>query len=162
MADTKRSRAAKLGARTRARNVSLHGPTSRSTAQGTEDLRITTGEKTLADAYCGVPSRANFLKDAHLFERVTHEGKTAKTDRAYIVPDGLESLRRGEDVDLFWYRRNTSVEQPNVHETAKVVTRDGEQYMLQPMEDAPMVWQASLNHKSFARRCTGVVRFYVS
>jgi len=170
MADTKRSRAAKLGARTRARNVSLHGPTPRSTARGTEDHRITVGGSTLAGAYAGVPSRANFLKQAHLFERtvkvqgvVTNENlKSTKTDRAYIVPDGLNTLRRGEEVQLFWYRRNTYVDRPTEFERARVTTKDGQEYLLEALEDAPQTWQTNLGSKTFARSCTGIVNYYVS
>jgi hypothetical protein len=165
MADTKRSRAAKLGARTRARNVSLHGPTARSTARRTENERIIAGRTTLADVYDGVPSRANFLKNAHLFERPADEGsgtKTTKTDRAYIIPDGLDTLRRGEETRLFWYRRNTSIERPTEQAMSTVFMKDGNEFTLEALEDAPRTWQTQLGHKSFARSCTGIVRFYVT
>jgi hypothetical protein len=162
MADTKRSRAAKLGARTRARNVSLHGPSQRSSARSTEDRRILAGGHTLADAYGGVPSRTNFLKQAHLFERATEGSSSTKTDRAYIVPDGLQTLRRGAEVDLFWYRRNSSVECPSEFESTKVTAKDGEQYILRAMEDAPQGWQTKMGSQTFARSCTGIVRYYVS
>jgi hypothetical protein len=165
MADTKRSRAAKLGARTRARNVSLHGPTPRGSARGTENIRINAGASTLADAYGGVPSRANFLKQAHLFEHSVNEGgstKTTKTDRAYIVPDGLDTLRRGEEVRLFWYRRNSSVEKPVELNTVKVTSKGGQTYTLEALEDAPHTWQTTLGHRSFARTCTGIVNYYVT
>jgi len=156
----KRSRAAKLGARTRARNVSLHGPGPRSTARSAEDRRIAAGGGTLSAAYGRVPSRADFLKQAHLFER--ENDNTTKTDRAYIVPAGIETLRRGAELELFWYRRNSSVAPPNVLETARVTTKEGDRYMLRPLEDAPQVWQTKIDNQTFARSCTGIVRFLVS
>jgi len=162
MADTKRSRAAKLGARTRARNVSLRGPTPRSSARGTEDRRMISGGPTLADAYDGVPSRASFLKQAHLFERAADGVKTTKTDRAYIVPAGLDTLRRGEEVQLFWYRRNSSIERPSELDKTRVTTKDGDEFVLEALEDAPQTWQTKLGHKSFSRSCTGIVRYYIS
>jgi hypothetical protein len=94
---------------------------------------------------------------------VTSENiKSNKTDRAYIVPDGLDTLRRGEEVQLFWYRRNTSVDRPSEFETARVTTKDGQEYLLEALEDAPQTWQTNLGSKTFARSCTGIVNYYVS
>ena len=47
-----------------------------------DDLRLEQGTTSLNEAYGGIPNRAEFLSQAHLFER----GATGKkTDRAYIA-----------------------------------------------------------------------------
>jgi hypothetical protein len=156
MADSKRSRAAKLGARTRARNVSLRGPTQRSSARNTENARIDNGEATLADAYGGVPSHANFLKKADLFERPVKGSKATNT--AYIVPGGL---RLGK-CQLFWYRRNLGIDLPSENETIEVSTKGGDKFTLEALETTTTEWLATLGNQTFARNCTGVGYFLVS
>ena len=64
-----------------------------------EDRRITAGGATLADAYAGVPSRANFLKQAHLFERSADEGGATKTTELSEVSQvSTSEVARGEEV----------------------------------------------------------------
>jgi hypothetical protein len=159
MAEQKRSRAALLGARTRARNVSLHGAGSRLSAREANAKRITKGRATVSSAYGGTPSRADFLKQAHLFERI--EG-SKKKDRAFMVPGGLDVLRREEEIVLFWYRRNSAIELPSLHDTLVVNTKEGDVYRLVALEQSESSWKTNLGGQSLLRSCTGAARFYVT
>ena len=158
MADTKRSRAALRGARTRERTIQLHGPSARMSAKRKDDLRVERGTTSLNEAYGGIPNRAEFLSQAHLFER----GATGKkTDRAYIAPQGLASVRRGSLMTLFWYRRDTGVAPLVEGDVTTVRGLDGENYELQAAEDVVVESDAKLGSRTFIRVCTGFSRFHV-
>jgi len=158
MSDTKRSRAALRGARTRERRVHLHGPSDRMSAKRKEDLRVERGDTSLSEAYGGIPSRADFLGQAHLFER---EATSKKTDRAYIAPQGVASLQRGSLMSLFWYRRDTHVAPLVAGDKTAVQGVDGERYELVAAEDVVVASDVRLGGQSFMRLCTGSARFWL-
>jgi len=159
MADLKRSRAAQRGLRTRERTIHLHGPIVRMSAKDKENIRIENGTISLNEAYAGVPNRGEFLKQAHLFER---DITSKKTDRAFIVPDGLDTIQRGSLVTLFWYRRDQNVTPLLKDDVTTVHGMDGERYELRAAEDVVVESDAKLKSQSFIRSCTGFARFEVN
>jgi hypothetical protein len=161
MADNKRSRAAIRGLRTRERTIQLNGPITRISAREKEVLRLESGDVSLHEAYGGIPNRADFTKHAHLFERNTL-GKKPTIDRAFILPEGLQELKRGTCIELFWYRRDTGVQSLMANETIRVSTLEGERYELCPEDDVQVSTMAKIGSSKYSRSCTGAARFFIS
>jgi len=159
MADTRRSRAALRGARTRERNVSLHGPSIKKSSRAAERERGLKGGKTLSDAYMGVPNRTDFLAKADLVER-SIGGKRTKTDRAIIVPKGLQTLSEKVET-LYVYRRDKSVRWPRRGELLNFWSATGGKYEIESLEEISGPWQEKVGGRSYARHCTAVAQFRV-
>ena len=151
MADEKRQRAAARGVRTRERRLELRGPSIRRGPKETDDARREKGKRTLSEAFGEIPSKADFLSKADFFD---HFQETGRVERAFIVPDGFETLTDGP-MDLYWYRRTT--ETPiEKGEVVRVVTRQGEEYRISINENAAAM-KVRLKGKSYTRKCTGVL-----
>jgi hypothetical protein len=116
------------------------------------------GAPSLDHAFGGTPSHADFLKRADLTERLPG---SKKKDRAFIVPNGLDTLRRGEEINLFWYRRTSSIEMLRLNETIIVYDNKNERYSLGALEEPSLAWKTKLEGRIFMRHCTGVARFVV-
>lgn len=155
MADVRDSRRAARAARTRARTIEMRGPVVRLTHVEKESTRASRGRKTLAEAFRGVPSRAEFLSRADAFEMAP--GKT-RVLRAFATPSGEPLSRRadGTKTVLFWYRGNASIDPPRRGVPVVVETRDGRTLEVVPVEDAtPGGSTAKLEGKKHERTCTG-------
>jgi hypothetical protein len=151
MSEQKRKRTAALAARTRQRNIDLRGPPIRRGACEVENERIDRGRRTLSDAFCGVPSRANFLKQADLFEFV---GVTRRVDRAFIVPDGLDTTLENP-VCVYWYRRCSIVSLPSKGSVFRVTAANGSKYDVTAIENVAPEWRVKLKGTTHGRTCTG-------
>jgi hypothetical protein len=156
MSAERNSRAGFLAAKSRARRVEIKGPPERRSARTTEEERIERGRRTLSSAYGGVPNRADFIREADLFE--TSEG-SKRIDRAFIISDKANRLQGR--VVLFWYRRDTKVEVPCMFRKIMARDKDGVRYELEPLEDAAQEWKVRLKSVSYARKCTGIATFFV-
>lgn len=153
MAEEKLGRAALLAARKRERRIDIKGPPTRRGPREVEDERIERGRRTLGEAYGGVPSRADFLKRADLFE--FSEG-SARVERAFIVPNGVDTIENGFS-HIFWYRRNTTVSLPTQGSSVRVSSRNGDIFTILIEETIAERCRVKLKSKNHERTCTGSV-----
>jgi hypothetical protein len=155
MADVRASRRGLIASRTRKRNEKIRGVSDRTPTAEKERRRTEEGRTTLSEAFGGVPSKAQFLKTAHLFER-----DVGAVNRAYIVPGGLSVLQRGSEMYLYWYRRNMNVS-PLAHlSSTTVTTKEGEEFHITSLE-MTHAHVADLNGRKIKRSCTGASKFFV-
>lgn len=144
MASEARSRAAQRAARARVRKQP--NPQRRG-ANVVELERVERGERTLNEAFGGVPSAHNFLHRAGRFKMKEKK----KTLRAFIIPEDSPPSLNG--VLVYWYVRG--VEPPRVGE--RYVTPGGIFELASPL-DVPRV---RLSARSYERWCTGYGYFHV-
>ena len=160
MAEERASRRALLAARTRRRNEILRGPTERKSACQKERVRIEEGRETVAEAFGGVPNKSAFLKRAHLFEK--KKGSNA-TERAFVVPgtEGLKSIRRGQRIALYWYRRDASVAPPQYGQTIEARDGEGDVFRVTCLQKITEAHLGKLEGKTLRRVCTGAAFFWI-
>ena len=157
MADVRASRRALIASRTGKRNEKIRGVSDRTPTAEKERRRTEDGRATLSDAFGGVPSKSQFLKKAHLFER--DFGGTA-VNRAYIVPEGISALQRGSEMYLYWYRRNMNVSHLARLSSAIGTTTEGEEFHITSLE-VTHAHVADLEGRKIKRSCTGGSKFFV-
>lgn len=153
MASEKNTRRALLAVRTRERRVDLRGPPTRRGPREVEDERAERGRRTLGEAFGGVPSRADFLSKADLFDFFEN---TNRVERAFILPGGLDALVDGR-ATVQWYRRNTSVDMPSMGTTLRVVSKDGDAFDLTAEETVAGEFRVKLKNVAHQRTCTGTM-----
>ena len=153
MSSEKRQRASERAARTRARRVHLKGPQTRRGPKDVENERIERGRRTLTEAFGEIPSQAEFLRVADLFE---FRADSDAVDRAFIVPDGLQSLTDGASATLYWYKRNAEVSFAKGDEV-QVATKEGERFVVIAEQHVASEMTVRLKKKTYVRRCTGAV-----
>lgn len=144
MASEARSRAARRGARTRARR---RVEVERRGARRVDLERVERGERTLAEAFGGVPNAHDFLPRAGPYK--IKDGK--KTIRAFIVPK--DSVPGPDGLLVYWYARG--VPPPTlggVYRTPAAV------FVLAETLEAS---HAALGGRSYERACTGYGYFRV-
>lgn len=154
MASERNTRRALLAVRTRERRVDLRGPPARRGPREVESERAERGRRTLGEAFGGVPSRADFLSKADLFDFFEN---TNRVERAFIVPGGLDALANGGRTTVQWYRRNTSVDMPAKGETVRVVSKDGDAFDLTPEHTVAGECRVTLKSVAHRRTCTGTM-----
>ena len=126
MSAEKRQRAAARAANTRERRIHLKGPSTRRGPKEVDHERIERGKRTLTEAFGEIPSQAEFLRMADLFE---FRGDSDAVDRAFIVPDGLRSVREGVSTTLYWYKKNTEIPFAK-GDVVSVATKQGERFVV--------------------------------
>lgn len=151
MADEKRARSASLAARTRERTFDLRGPSTRRSARAVERSRVERGRTSLLQAHGGAPSRADFLKQADLFQFLD---ATKRVNFAFIVPQGLDDPGL-HSCQIFWYRRNAQIQFPACGEKLRVRSSTGETYVIRFEEDIGQPSTVVLGGSRFQRTCTG-------
>ena len=157
MASERGTRRALLAVRTRERRVDIKGPPTRRGPKEVENERSERGRRTLGEAFGGVPSRAEFLIKADLFDFFS---STDRVERAFILPDGLVGLVPGH-LTIQWYRRNMSIDMPPKGTTIRVKSKDGQVFDLRAEETVACENRVKLKRVVHQRTCSGTMSCYI-